>query len=346
MKKIGLLLTIVLVSIWVSHARYYCDNLCRGDAQNLLRAWHYYLDWDWDWEACEWSSSCYNYSSTPSYNYVVTCWSNQCKLNWICFNKPSNASCASNWTDAWLCNSWYYESWSTCYKDQQISPTKKITVPVSQVSKNFAKQNWELLKWMYNSGLTKYNTRSKFRPFDSITRWESSKFLTAYGWYLSIVPEYTLTCAFNDVAWYDYTLTPHIQKACQMGMVKWHNWNYYPHNNITKWEALAVVLRPFVWLQDESVTPRYKNYYNIWYNIWFTRDSIWSFDEPISRFELGNRMYDTIVYYIWVSIWASNDNDFWNISCQVKYPWTKYNPINQMCECSGWRLLQPKEKSC
>lgn len=65
MKKIILLvLPLFFISYW--YTRYYCNNLCREDAQTLRSQWHYYLDWDNDWEACERSPTCYNSNSSYS----------------------------------------------------------------------------------------------------------------------------------------------------------------------------------------------------------------------------------------------------------------------------------------
>lgn len=38
-----------------------------------------------------------------------------------------------------------------------------------------------VLPWMYESGLTKYNTVDSFRPAAHITRGEASKFVSKYG---------------------------------------------------------------------------------------------------------------------------------------------------------------------
>lgn len=368
----------------------------------------------------------YYTSYTPT--YTVTCSSSQCKLWNTCYTRPANASCSSNWVDAWVCKSWYIESGNSCISNTPKAPTvtqtqnrciytaaSPLDYSLRNVDKNlfcdynrpgtsyvssvdtclcpsgreFREQYWcgtkkmkcsstttwttyknwttlqsitpplptsttrsqttkttnlsyawldaEILKRMYRESLTKYSSRNKFRPYDPITRGEVSKFLTAYWWYVGIIPNSDV-CSFSDLGTYDYTLVPHVEQACRMWMIKWHNWYYYPNNHITKAEALAVVLRPFVGMLDETWAYWYQEYYTIWRIAWLTTQDVSQMNTPISRYEIGKRMYETIVFYVATTIWASNDNDFWSVSCDMRYPWTRYNPINSMCECSDWSL--------
>ena len=90
--------------------------------------WHgWRTDTNW-WHNCRtWSCAgtyhFHNGSSTNNYKPIwyeppkpVVCNSYQCKLNGVCYNKPANSSCSNNGIDAWVCNSWYKESWSSCTK--------------------------------------------------------------------------------------------------------------------------------------------------------------------------------------------------------------------------------------
>lgn len=122
----------ITYSYTCSYNAYNCwDFWSHAEAQGVYemcnkQVWYdvHWLDDDKDWIACEslkssrWSYSTY---STPS----IVCSSNQCKLNWVCYIRPSNASCVNSVSDAWKCNSWYYESWNSCIKSQQKPSTTK-----------------------------------------------------------------------------------------------------------------------------------------------------------------------------------------------------------------------------
>ena len=72
-------------------------------------------------------------------------------------------------------------------------------------------------------------------------------------------------CAFGDIENYDYTLKPTIVEACEYGLVRGFQGNYMPNNLITEAEAITVIVRslPGFGMQDESGTPRWREYHDI-----------------------------------------------------------------------------------
>lgn len=119
----------LLVLIWLVQkveARYYCKNLCREEAQSLLRQGHYYLDGDNDGEACESSSSCWWYNQPQQTNF------NNSNL------LPVNTEPACSVKYPWTIKRWNkcvcpwdgslstYHPTSWCFKYNNLT-TKKIT---------------------------------------------------------------------------------------------------------------------------------------------------------------------------------------------------------------------------
>ncbi len=115
------------------------------------------------------------------------------------------------------------------------------------------------------NNLTKYKSTSEYRQFDNITRWELAKFVVQYATLLQI-PTGDYNCEFNDINWYDSSLQPYIIKSCNHWLMKWSNWNFFPDQPVTKAQVATIIGRTLFWFQDESMDPRYNNYFNIWFD--------------------------------------------------------------------------------
>jgi hypothetical protein len=72
------------------------------------------------------------------------------------------------------------------------------------------------------------------------------------------------SCDFIDSAEADPTLLPHILETCQIGIFKWYqDYTFRPNKELTKAEALAVMLRIYnQWRLDETTNPWRQAYYN------------------------------------------------------------------------------------
>lgn len=150
-----------------------------------------------------------------------------------------------------------------------------------------------VLDWMYTNGLTKYNEASGYRGQDFIVRGEVSKLFSNYAelQWLTHTKDAS-ECNFNDTSTYDETLQPTILDACMYGLVKGHNGNYYPNNSMTEAEALTVIVRSILGNQDETVTPWWKEYYEIgkWLNV-IDDEELYDLERKITREKVGTWLY-------------------------------------------------------
>ena len=146
---------------------------------------------------------------------------------------------------------------------------------------------------MYDNGLTMYSSPQDFRPTDKITRGETAKFVSKYAEVIWLSKKNN-SCEFIDIDWYDATLVPHIIESCMYGLLKWSNGSFKPSNTITEAEAMTLIIRSYEWMQDETTSPWYLNYFTKAKWLWFLNDadtleSVWS--TAISRERLGTWFY-------------------------------------------------------
>lgn len=154
--------------------------------------------------------------------------------------------------------------------------------------------------------LTKFTDVGDFRPTDSITRAEASKFIVSYAGLIDL-DRADAQCDFRDIVGFDTSLTPFIQDACEYGLFRGNNGNFLPKNPITEAEALVVIVRSLEGMMDEDVSPWYASYYDRAYELSIIDDE--DIDaigtQKISREKLGtwlHRAYnsdaleDSIVY--------------------------------------------------
>lgn len=145
--------------------------------------------------------------------------------------------------------------------------------------------------------LTKYGTVSEFWPFCTIQRGEAAKFVVSRsrstGWESAIL-QWIPSCDFQDTYWYDFTLEPYIQYACEYWIIKWFNWRYLPRNTMTQAEALAMSIRLVDGIQDETRSPWRRSYYELWQKYWIIQyEDIYAMGyTDITRWEFGERLTD------------------------------------------------------
>ncbi len=180
----------------------------------------------------------------------------------------------------WVANTW----WTV-----QETPVLINTEP-RDLETEFA----EALAWMYANWLTKYDNKEDYRMFDLVSREEASKII----WQAYVALGYPDTeknssCNFNDSDKFDPTLAPHIANVCKRWLFKWANGNYMPLNNLTKAEAMAVLLRMFEWkMSYELQIPWREQYYTKWKLIWLTNiEDINKFDKGLERYEIALMVY-------------------------------------------------------
>lgn len=134
---------------------------------------------------------------------------------------------------------------------------------------------------MIDNGLTQFSRKSDFRPNDSITRGEASKFIVSYGDLIELENQ-SSACDFRDIIGYDDSLVPFIEQACAYGLFRGSNGNFLPRNTITEAEALAVVIRSLEGFLDEGG--------DLWYEEYFLRASdLGIIDSSESLSAMGNK---------------------------------------------------------
>ena len=146
------------------------------------------------------------------------------------------------------------------------------------------------LYWMYKNWLTKYDNAEEFRPYDKLTREESAKMI---GQLYSVLwfpkEDKWLNCSFVDTNMFDPTLSEHIYNVCRRWIFRWNDktHQYMPHDNLTKGQLLAVLLRIFEWkMSNESGQPRWIEYYVKALALSMTNEiNLAKFDQPVSRRE-------------------------------------------------------------
>ena len=146
------------------------------------------------------------------------------------------------------------------------------------------------LYWMYMNWLTKYNNAEEFRPYDKLTREESAKMI---GQLYSVLwfpkEDKWFNCNFVDTNLFDPTLSEHIYNVCRRWIFRWNDktQQYMPHDNLTKGQLLAVLLRIFEWkMSNESAQPRWIEYYVKALTLSMTNEkNLAKFDQPVSRWE-------------------------------------------------------------
>ncbi|MDD3262911.1 MAG: hypothetical protein PHR61_03610 [Candidatus Absconditabacteria bacterium] len=149
------------------------------------------------------------------------------------------------------------------------------------------------LSWMYVNGLTKYDNQTDYRMYDPLTREEAAKmFSEAYN-VLGYTKEIKNTnCNFNDKGIFNPELVPFIQNVCQRGIIKGFNNNYMAQKELTRPEAMAILIRMFegkVSFEDQH--PRWSDYYIKGKALGLTTLSNNNFEKEISRYEIALYIY-------------------------------------------------------
>ena len=182
--------------------------------------------------------------------------------------------------------------------------------------------NVELLSWdefdralyrMYMNWLTKYDNSDEFRPYDNLTREESAKMI---GQLYSVLwfpqEDKWFNCNFVDTNLFNPTLAEHIYNTCRRWIFRWNDktQQFMPHDNLTKGQLLAVLLRIFEWkMSDESGQPWWIEYYVKALALWLSNETnLAKFDQPVSRREASllisrfkNMVIDMVDYELYLA---------------------------------------------
>jgi hypothetical protein len=222
-----------------------------------------------------------------------------------------------------------------------------FTWPVSAI------RDEELVSWLHSQWLTKYNALTAFRPTSHIARGEAAKFMVAFATLMDKPKiKSPSECQFSDISDYDPTLTEYIIASCEYGIFKGSNGKFFPKNSITKWEALAVVMRMVygnIDLISETIYsyPRYRNYYENASRLAISNLDVMNhfseeeqnYDFPVARITIAQWIYDVYdrhirklgIWYSYQTIYPLNklfsllDGQWWRWCDDVlKYRWDNH----------------------
>lgn len=153
------------------------------------------------------------------------------------------------------------------------------------------------LAWMYDNGLTKYNTQDAFMPYANLTREQFAKFAGAYGVRdLCLEADVNASCSFSDIP-ADPTLDEWVMLACQLGLVKGSQGKYFPTAAVLKSEVLTVMSRAISAADGETapsedMTPRWKGHFDAMRAIGVTKETDpYAVDRPVTRYEVALMLY-------------------------------------------------------
>ena len=151
----------------------------------------------------------------------------------------------------------------------------------------------ESLNWMYDNGMTSYNTTESFMPYQTITRAQVAKMLDKFATATNLTTiRNQWNCEFSDVdpqSQYKDSIT----KVCQYGVMAGSNDKFSPDQIVTKAEFIAMLIRLFDWAKlDESVNPWWTEYYKRAIEIWLiTAQDTVSFTSEIARYDVATYLY-------------------------------------------------------
>ena len=228
-------------------------------------------------------------------------------LSWTNIVENTWANVAESWADS---NTWSIawtgseiNSWDTILTWAEVDTWTNIST-WTDVKEEATRSFWEnvsaeLLTWdefdralyrMYMNWLTKYNNSEEFRPYDKLTREESAKMIgQLYDVLWFSKEDKWFNCNFVDTNMFDPTLAEHIYNVCRWGIFRWNDktQQYMPHDNLTKGQLLAVLIRIFEGkMSNESAQPRWIEYYIKALTLSMTNEkNLAKFDQPVSRRE-------------------------------------------------------------
>ena len=198
--------------------------------------------------------------------------------------------------DAWWSTAIYYEWEKIAWPGRNVMDAFVVIEDDSQYREDLQKA----IIWMYDNWMTRYNEPVSFKASNPINREQAAKFfgVLAETIYEKTEDE-TKNCQFSDLISADPTLQENIVQSCKMWLFQWYAGKYDPKKNLTNSQALAVLSRIVNWKLEESINPRYRNYYqsgNLWRYVfanWLKIWSIWLAEKQATRWEIAVMMYRT-----------------------------------------------------
>ncbi len=161
----------------------------------------------------------------------------------------------------------------------------------------------EAIRWMNDNGLTSYTGIAWYKPFEVLNREQAAKILYLFGGIFNFVTEtdapLTSECIFRDIDTADASLMQRIEKACQANILKWSNGYFSPKATMNKAQFITAMVRMFEGKKlDETVNPRWVNYYQKAQDMWIVSPAdLVTFENTITRYEVALFLYRFKVKY-------------------------------------------------
>ncbi len=144
-------------------------------------------------------------------------------------------------------------------------------------------------EWMYDSAMTQYADVDQFNPDAYVTREQAAKFFVAFDRTVMWRDMETMMyCIYSDESSFDPTLAGSIQSACNRNLMRGSDGTFGAQEHLTKAQALTILIRSLQWLQEENVTPRWKNYFTAAQQLKLTKETdVYALNRPLTRYELA-----------------------------------------------------------
>lgn len=145
------------------------------------------------------------------------------------------------------------------------------------------------VKWMHTRGLTTYADAKDFRGEDILTREEAAKFFTQFSMNVLLrIIDMTKYCEFDDLEDADPTLRNALLQSCLLHLFHGSNGKFFPQQQLTKAQALTVLIRALEGNQPEDVEPRWHYYHIRAKELGLTKETNeMLLDMPVSRYEIA-----------------------------------------------------------
>ena len=153
------------------------------------------------------------------------------------------------------------------------------------------------LTWMYDNGLTKYNTQDAFNPYANLTREQAAKFFASFAaTNLCLEADDAASCDFSDLP-ADTSLDEYVVLGCQYGLIKGSHGKYDPTANITKAAVISIMMRGINAAADkaapsENATPWWSDAAMQAKDAGLTKETnIAGLDRAVTRYEVALMLY-------------------------------------------------------
>lgn len=222
-----------------------------------------------------------------------------------------------------------------------------VSTAVSPVSVN-AQNSWysadaeyvTSVGLLYANAFTRYNDSEQFRPASSLTRQEAAKmflqlFMLSDDGTADAPTAISSACMFDDVEDADSTLKPSIELACEYGIMRGSAGSFRPFDELTKAEAVTVIIRIQEWMMSESVEPRWRNYREMAYTAWVTTVAdVYAWAATVTRYEAALLIARVLAEIPWIN--EASIVTTWSTQTQTQAQQEIISEIESLLQAFEW----------